>query len=310
MVGIAERQGDAEPDDRGEHRYREESAWGGDGLGEPVRRRRGRRPRGSVGRGIRGESLARFRSRIHGFIRSGQSGSTSFTLHVESTCVKLSAMTDPSRPLARPGRASPRRPAPRQEPLAPEDPRSRPPCLPGQRLHRDVAAGDRSRRRRGPVTDRPALRIEGRAVCSRSRVAVRRERDRGPDPRGPRRQVGEYTARGSSATGTATSTATRFSPLIHAALADPAAAAVFREFITVNLTLPVVERVGADRPQLRAALLASQLIGFGLSRYVLGFDALTSAPSEELIAALGATLQNTCTSPLSAFGPEAAEPAD
>jgi AcrR family transcriptional regulator len=90
--------------------------------------------------------------------------------------------------------------------------------------------------------------------------------------------------------------------LIHAALSDSAAAAMLREFITVNLALPVVERVGADRPQLRAALLASQLLGFGLSRYVLAFDALTSAPSEELIAALGATLQNTCTSPLGAAG--------
>jgi AcrR family transcriptional regulator len=98
--------------------------------------------------------------------------------------------------------------------------------------------------------------------------------------------------------------------LIHAALADPAAAAMFREFLTVNLTLPMVERVGADLPQLRAALLASELIGFGLSRYVLGFDALTSASSEELIAALGATLQDTCTSPLSAFGPDVAKPAD
>jgi AcrR family transcriptional regulator len=90
--------------------------------------------------------------------------------------------------------------------------------------------------------------------------------------------------------------------LILAALADPAAAAMFREFITVNLTLPVVERVGADQPQLRAALLASQLIGFGLSRYVLDFDALASASSEELIAALGATLQDTCTSSLSDIG--------
>jgi hypothetical protein len=88
--------------------------------------------------------------------------------------------------------------------------------------------------------------------------------------------------------------------LIHAALSDSVAAAILREFITINLTLPAVERVGSDRPQLRAALLASQLIGFGLSRYVLAFDALTSAPSEELIAALGATLQHTCTSRLSA----------
>jgi Tetracyclin repressor-like, C-terminal domain len=59
-----------------------------------------------------------------------------------------------------------------------------------------------------------------------------------------------------------------------------------------------VERVDADRRQLRAALLASQLLGFGLSRYVLAFDGLTAASSDELIAALGATLQNTCTSPL------------
>ena len=86
--------------------------------------------------------------------------------------------------------------------------------------------------------------------------------------------------------------------LIHAALSDPTAAAMLREFITVNLTLPAVERVGADRPQLRAALLASQLLGFGLSRYVLAFDALASAPSDELIGAVGATLQHTCTSPL------------
>jgi AcrR family transcriptional regulator len=86
--------------------------------------------------------------------------------------------------------------------------------------------------------------------------------------------------------------------LIYAGLDDPAAAAMLREFVTVNLTLPAVERVGADRPQLRAALLASQLVGFGLSRYVLAFDALASAPSEELIAALGAILQEMCTNPL------------
>jgi AcrR family transcriptional regulator len=88
--------------------------------------------------------------------------------------------------------------------------------------------------------------------------------------------------------------------LIHAALADPAAAAMLREFITVNLTLPMVERVNADRPQLRAALLASQLLGFGLSRYALAFEALTSASADELTGALGSALQHTCTDPLSA----------
>jgi AcrR family transcriptional regulator len=90
--------------------------------------------------------------------------------------------------------------------------------------------------------------------------------------------------------------------LIHAALADPAAAAMLREFITVNLTLPMVERTGADRPRFRAALLASQLLGFGLSRYALGFEALTSASNDELVAALGMTLQHSCTGPLTAAG--------
>jgi AcrR family transcriptional regulator len=85
---------------------------------------------------------------------------------------------------------------------------------------------------------------------------------------------------------------------IYAALADPAAAAMVREFITANLALPVVTRAGGDRPQLRASLLAAQLIGFGLSRYVLSFEALASTPSEELTSILGAMLQHTCASAL------------
>jgi AcrR family transcriptional regulator len=85
---------------------------------------------------------------------------------------------------------------------------------------------------------------------------------------------------------------------IYAALADPAAAAMLREFITANLALPVVTRAGGDRPQLRASLLAAQLIGFGLSRYVLSFEALASTPSEELTSILGAMLQHTCASAL------------
>jgi Tetracyclin repressor-like, C-terminal domain len=76
---------------------------------------------------------------------------------------------------------------------------------------------------------------------------------------------------------------------------------MLREFITVNLTLAMVQRVGADQPQFRAALLASQLLGFSLSRYALAFDALTSASHQDLVAALGATLQHTCTAPLTAL---------
>jgi AcrR family transcriptional regulator len=118
----------------------------------------------------------------------------------------------------------------------------------------------------------------------------------------PVEQVGEYAARMFTGRWDRDEHRNPIISLIHAALADPGAAAMLREFITANLTLPMVERVGADRPQFRAALLASQLLGFGLSRHVLGFEALTSAPREDLVAALGATLQHTCTAPLSPAG--------
>ena len=124
----------------------------------------------------------------------------------------------------------------------------------------------------------------------------------------PAEQVGEYAARMFIGHWDRDEHRNPIISLIHAALADAAAAAMLREFITVNLTVPMVERVGADRPQFRAALLASQLIGFGLSRYVLAFDTLISAPNEDLVAALGTTLQHTCTTPLTADGPLAADP--
>jgi AcrR family transcriptional regulator len=120
----------------------------------------------------------------------------------------------------------------------------------------------------------------------------------------PAEMVGEYVARVFIGRWDIDEHRNPIMSLIHAALADPTAAAMLREFITLNLTLPMVKRLGADRPQFRAALLASQLLGFGLARYALAFDALTSASTGDLVAALGATLQHTCTAPLApAVGP-------
>ena len=126
----------------------------------------------------------------------------------------------------------------------------------------------------------------------------------------PAAELGEFTARGFISHWDRDEHRNPIISLIHAALADPGAAAMLREFITVNLTLPVVERAGTDRPQLRAALLASQLIGFGLSRYALAFDGLAAASTDELIVALGATLQHTCTAPLIPAERHLAEPPD
>jgi AcrR family transcriptional regulator len=86
--------------------------------------------------------------------------------------------------------------------------------------------------------------------------------------------------------------------LLHAATADPGAAALMREFMTARLLLPLMEHIDADRPALRAGLLAAQLLGFGLGRYVIGLDGLANTAEDDLVAALGPTLQRLCTEPL------------
>jgi AcrR family transcriptional regulator len=87
--------------------------------------------------------------------------------------------------------------------------------------------------------------------------------------------------------------------LMQVAFADPTAAALVREFITVRVLVPLMEHINADRAELRAGLLASQICGFGIGRYVLAYDGLTKTPIDEVVSAFGWTLQMTCTGPLS-----------
>ena len=86
--------------------------------------------------------------------------------------------------------------------------------------------------------------------------------------------------------------------LMAAACNDPTAAALLREFITHNFTVPVFEHIDADQPRLRAALLASQVGGFCMGLYVLRYDGIVDVPAEQLIPVLGQALQHTCTEPL------------
>ncbi len=86
--------------------------------------------------------------------------------------------------------------------------------------------------------------------------------------------------------------------LMQVAFTDPTAAALVREFITVRVLVPLMEHIDADRPELRAGLLASQIGGFGIGRYVLSYGGLTKTPIEEVVSAFGWTLQMTCTGPL------------
>ena len=43
-----------------------------------------------------------------------------------------------------------------------------------------------------------------------------------------------------------------------------------------------MEQLRSDRPELRSDLVASQLVGVGMARYVLGLEPLASAKAEEV----------------------------
>jgi AcrR family transcriptional regulator len=83
--------------------------------------------------------------------------------------------------------------------------------------------------------------------------------------------------------------------LLRAATTEPQAARMLREFLRQELFAPLMERLGSDEPELRANLAAAQLVGLGITRYVLGFEPLASAEAADVVAWIAPTLQRYLT---------------
>jgi AcrR family transcriptional regulator len=86
--------------------------------------------------------------------------------------------------------------------------------------------------------------------------------------------------------------------LLRAGLTEPEAAEMLRTFMLQRLYAPLMERLGSDQPELRAGLAVSQVIGVGMGRYVLKFDGLAEAKSEDVIDWLAPSLQRYLTGKL------------
>jgi AcrR family transcriptional regulator len=74
--------------------------------------------------------------------------------------------------------------------------------------------------------------------------------------------------------------------VIRAAASEEAAAEQIRELLATRLLGPLARRVGADQPDLRAALVASQVVGLAFARHVVGFNALVEADRAALAGLL------------------------
>jgi AcrR family transcriptional regulator len=86
--------------------------------------------------------------------------------------------------------------------------------------------------------------------------------------------------------------------MLHVATGEPAGAEIMRTFLADNMLRPLVAAIGGDQPELRAGLIATQLLGMGVARYVLGYEPLRSLPVETVIALLADAIQRAIDQPL------------
>jgi AcrR family transcriptional regulator len=84
---------------------------------------------------------------------------------------------------------------------------------------------------------------------------------------------------------------TTMQSMLRSALSDDDLLGVLREFVLETVLLPLVDRFSPDRRPLRATLLASQIMGLAMARYVAKLEPLASADEETVVAWVGPTLQ-------------------
>ncbi|GAB3571777.1 TetR family transcriptional regulator [Amycolatopsis endophytica] len=86
-----------------------------------------------------------------------------------------------------------------------------------------------------------------------------------------------------------------FPALVRSIASHELAALSLRDFLIRHVLENVVKRVSPDRPELRASLCASQMVGVGMGRYVAKFEPFSTTDVETLAAAIGPTLQRYLT---------------
>ena len=79
--------------------------------------------------------------------------------------------------------------------------------------------------------------------------------------------------------------------LIRSAVSEEAAAGALRGYLVDEVFGPLASLLRLSGPELRASLVASQLIGLIFTRYVMLAEPLASASTEDLVALVGPAIQ-------------------
>jgi AcrR family transcriptional regulator len=86
--------------------------------------------------------------------------------------------------------------------------------------------------------------------------------------------------------------------LLRAATTEPSAADLLADFMRTRLFGPLLAELGSDQPGIRMNLVAAQLGGLGLARYILRFEPLASAKPRDVIRWTAPTIQRYLTEEL------------
>lgn len=79
---------------------------------------------------------------------------------------------------------------------------------------------------------------------------------------------------------------------------EPQGARLVQDGFLRIVVRPVIDELGADQPDRRTALVAAQILGLIMIRYVLMVEPLASAPVEEVVALYAPILQRFLADPL------------
>ncbi|MGZ4613604.1 MAG: TetR/AcrR family transcriptional regulator [Kineosporiaceae bacterium] len=88
--------------------------------------------------------------------------------------------------------------------------------------------------------------------------------------------------------------------LLRAAASEEEAAAMVRDLIATRMLLPFAKRVGRDRPEFRAALVASSIVGIVMARHVVAVPPMAEASAAEIVDAIAPVLDHYLTGDLAA----------
>lgn len=91
--------------------------------------------------------------------------------------------------------------------------------------------------------------------------------------------------------------------LIRSVVGQESAAKMMREFFTHAVVGKIVSSLEISDPQRRAALVASQLFGLAMIRYVLKIEPVASASPDDLAKWVGPNLQRYFTADLGTVTP-------